>query len=191
MSLQDIVEEWQGGCFYDTEKLSEAFLTFLTKWTHCGEPIPTETEVGEFLDAGYRAYLAQLAASGRADPSIHMLVMLAKSMVGSGVTTRAAARRQAEASPERTDAAQQGAPEGSPCKAGNNNNNDNAAVEAIHTSHLLQGMPASRDLAPPPLRLSQDPAEQPRGGGKKRTKWMTERKGVSQPLKFYKLVSGI
>ena len=83
----EILEEWEGGCFYTDELLAEAYTTFLpTLLEEVGE---VDVRAIAFLKAGFEAYLRE---QDGADTDAALTHRMALAMVGGRVATRSTQR---------------------------------------------------------------------------------------------------
>ncbi|XP_034245731.1 uncharacterized protein LOC117647869 [Thrips palmi] len=94
----DILNEWENGCFYTREYLSEAFVTFLAALPQVNET-PDDSRFLPFLEAGYRAYLEVVRLTGHTNSLVHTAYHLARLMHG-GAVTRSQARTASEVTPD-------------------------------------------------------------------------------------------
>ena len=82
--VREILEEWEGGCFYTEEHLADAYTNFLLALLEDAGEVDARAE--SFLKAGFEAYLHE---QGGQDPQAHLTYRLALAMVGGRVATRA------------------------------------------------------------------------------------------------------
>ena len=82
--IKEILDEWNGGCFYTDELLTEAYTTFLLALLEDDAEVDARAEA--FLKAGFEAYLRE---QDGADPEAPLTYRLALAMVGGRVATRA------------------------------------------------------------------------------------------------------
>lgn len=94
--LDDIVDEWKNGAYYQDSHLCEAFITFLNHHL-LGESVTDIAAALEFLESGYRKYVEVFVASGQGVPLVHSAYSSAAAALrravqsGAGCVTRAAA----------------------------------------------------------------------------------------------------
>ena len=95
----DALDEWEAGCFYDAELMSDAFMHVLSQLpVQDFEENPVDPRLGVFLEEGYGSYLEHVVSKGTTNPLVHIALTMAKKMIGHGVTTRSQARRKEEVS---------------------------------------------------------------------------------------------
>ena len=97
-----ILEEMEGGCFYNDELLSEAYTEFLLALLDASEDERRDPRIPAFLRAGFEAYLRE---QGTADPQAALTYRMALTMIGGSARP---------SSPPPSPLAQPGTPPGSP-----------------------------------------------------------------------------
>lgn len=81
--LCEILEEWEGGCFYDDMLLADAYTEFLLTLLDCPDHDRDDTRIPSFLRVGFEAYLR---VQGTDDPSAAQTYRMALGMIGGSST---------------------------------------------------------------------------------------------------------
>ena len=80
--IQEILEEWEGGCYYNNELLSDAYTQFLLALLETNDEDRQDPRIPAFLLCGYTAYKSE-----QNDPQTGLTYRMALSMVGGEVPT--------------------------------------------------------------------------------------------------------
>ncbi|KAK3926345.1 putative DNA polymerase [Frankliniella fusca] len=79
--VRDILDEWEGGCFYNDALLSEAYTALLNALMEASPRDRSDPRIVPFLLAGYLAYLRE---QQNADPQALLTFRMALAMCGAG-----------------------------------------------------------------------------------------------------------
>ena len=80
-SFYEILDEWENGCFYNDEYLSEAYTNFLFLLMDASPQERQDPRVIEFIESGYQSYVRE---QGGNDPQAEETRNFALSMIGGG-----------------------------------------------------------------------------------------------------------